>query len=271
MAITEKEKLEAIIEKYLELKEKNSDNIGYEIFEFMVQLYNGGKLPQVLSSNEYDELSTHELYRGVKDMNYHKNLLCAEKYFCGKSAYGNGIYTSVLPSEAARHTINFNSFNPIEDKSRVLKLKLMPSTRTIPTYWMSKPWDIILHKLGLQKVDNPEGYFDFIVGQIRNYEDTYGDYSLLENVQNLVENILSLDKDKQDLLIEILKCKNKEHFYHVELSINPQLGDKSKLAILLGYDGITVDDHVIAIFNREKIAVSEDEYERICGDPNLGK
>ncbi len=91
-------------------------NLKAELFADAVKTKGFDGLPQIVSNSAYqkmdgfkfaffkDEVVGKELYRGVRDMDYHANLLCDEKYHHGMGDMSGGIFAAIVEVKAKNYT-----------------------------------------------------------------------------------------------------------------------------------------------------------------------
>lgn len=205
-----------------------------DLFAFITNCFDFNKLPKVASKG-FDFSKFRTMYRGAPKKTYHANLLVdtSDRYF-GTGVHGNGIYCTSDKDLADFYMHRSNGGDTME-------MFLMTSQVT-----SSKM---------LQQ------YSEFLRGGSEEFKE-------IQTVDFLNNSSTTLTSEYSKQKLEALKAfldsikdtEIKEKYLHALER------DLSKLAIILGYDAITVfpgKDKSVIVLNRNKITVSKQEYDRI--------
>ena len=111
---TDEEKLQLIFKYFKEKQaaylrgEHNSKgniiNVTHEIFDFVIDLFEYNRFPQVEKDEDYKNFASKEYYRGVKNIDHHGNILVDYNYHRGIGIFGNGIYSTPDLHKATLYT-----------------------------------------------------------------------------------------------------------------------------------------------------------------------
>ena len=94
-----------------------------QTFAQMVKFVGYNNLPQIVSNEKYSKLygyhfnylgmhfKGNELYRGVRDINHHANLLCDEEYHTGAGDACNGLFSSESYEKATLYSSRNSKYN----------------------------------------------------------------------------------------------------------------------------------------------------------------
>lgn len=162
--LTTKQKLEKIYEIMLDLEEElgilpslniapDIQNPNFEDYfrklteqEFRIQTFSRlikfvqyTNLPQIVSNEKYEKLDAvnfkylgtniqiKELYRGVREINHHANLLCDEEYHSGIGDACNGLFSSRNYEEANLYSSKNSKYNCVL-RFKVPEIKIIDDT-----------------------------------------------------------------------------------------------------------------------------------------------
>lgn len=238
----------------------NLDNLSV-LYYYLCDLRGFSKLPKIVSDKEYTNIKKdssyvfsaigREYYHGFQDINHGASYLWDSYYHYGEGDFGNGFYMTSNPIIANMYTRDFNSnIKPRKETSadRVMKAKLL--TGNVTTLGDLKSLNYYLID------ENVNGY---AILSKRNY-----DYSALSQ-EKLEKEMQRVNKFKDLVLFfkNIESEEQKKDFLYA-FTTNP-----SAMAVYLDFDysirGINLDDsdEQIMVFNRNCLAVSESEANRV--------
>lgn len=212
----------------------NDQNEADIIFQYISDLYGYAGFPQIVSSKKYKYLNLPTLYRSADSFDHLANTLVDFNRHYGWGRTSSGLYSSPDKSGALffhSHIINIkNKF--VRNKKRYMEFKL-DSKNVISSEKFKK----ILEEFG---------------------------YKLLQSDEKLNAKLIELKL--------FLRLIANDPIINAELFMNVLTDDLSKLAIILGFDALVLENSMlksVAILNREKMVLSEHEYNRILKNSNL--
>lgn len=161
-----------------------------KLFNKLIKLSNLTEYPQIVTDKDYENLSdfafsymgmifkVNELYRGVRKIDHHKNLLFDADYHTGIGDVSNGIYLSMRYDTALTYTNNYS-------KECVLKLKT-PNIKVTDDLSLQIALSQILYS------DNSLSDKNQDLIEIRTFFENIKDRTAKENFANLLFDDLGL-------------------------------------------------------------------------------
>jgi hypothetical protein len=173
-----------------------------------------------------------QLYRGYTEASHCENFLDDYNYHYGVGVFNSGTYFSDNKNLAIQYTSKFlndpfDFTNPNENN--VISVKLDPFAKMVKDDYLAQ--DVIAALI----IGSTEG-MDYLKPQDKNKIDTF--INFYNNINNPMD---------AEFFLEMFK------------------GDAAKIGVYLGYDGMyqNMNSKCYIIFNRSKLFVSEEEYNRV--------
>ncbi len=213
------------------IPQNSSANI---ISKYMIDLYHYNMLPKVIADDEFDNLSSKSIYRGVKNINYHANILCDYNYFRANQLIGCGIYFSKHFDCAKKYT---KTDDKEQNEDNIMSVKLN-SEKIIN---ISK---LLSYKAYLQGI-----YFGKIPEKDR------------EKLDFLINFINNIKNNKYRILFKKM-FTDFDDYSKIAIYLGYDIVTDNSIGNLCTKDD--KDSDIFIVLNRGKILVSKSEFDRIC-------
>lgn len=231
--------------------EKESD----KTFGYLIDLFEFNGYPKIAPENAFEKIQEKTLYRGVQNKDFIANILCDFNYHYG-TGFLNGIYSSENLQTAQYYAFTRNqvTHQKIYDPSLVLKFKFVNAFTCSDEFVAEIFTELVNDEEIYSWLYHKKAYeFNNEFEKIKN--NKYITDMLNSNEPNIHEIGKRISKIKKSLLS--LKSAQKisnimEIFDH----------DISKLAVLLGIDGLTDINNSVIVLNRSKMVVPHSELVR---------
>lgn len=204
------------------------------IFQYISDLYGYAGFPQIVPNKKYKSLKVPSLFRSADNFDHLANTLVDFNRHYGWGRISSGLYSSPNKKHALFfHSHVINGKNRfVRNRKRYMEFKL-DSQNVIPSKKLQKILEEFSYKL------------------LQTDEKLNAKLIELKIFLRLIANDPVIDGD---LFMKILT------------------DDLSKIAIILGFDAIVLENSMIksvAVLNREKMVLSEHEYKRILKNSSL--